>query len=190
MLNDDYQLIEGLVVDGVNGGIGFRNHTIPVGFDLGAQWSEDLLWLQPETACTSTNLTLHFSITEHNFYEDNNGYLRDDGGFAAISPFPPEPRWDQDGWRDVGPTPDLKRRADVAAWWNNQLVAQTMNITKTQLGSVFGGLSGWAELLSNPTSLKIEPINGGFLNQAIFDVNSTSWLTFNAYGKPHLPQTA
>lgn len=39
LLSDSYVLVEGLVVDAIDGGIGFRNHTIPHGLRLGARWS-------------------------------------------------------------------------------------------------------------------------------------------------------
>jgi hypothetical protein len=181
-LDDKYQIIEGLVVDAKNGGIGFRNHTIPVGLNLGAQWTEDLLWLQPESACTPTNLSLHFSISDSHFFEDVNGYLRDDGGFAKISPIPPQPRWDRSGWRNISMTPNLKARADVTAWWNNQLVAEAMNITESYAGSKFPGLKAYA-LLSSTTSLKVTDMDGGFLDQSVWHINGTVYRAFTNYGE-------
>ena len=41
ILHNKAEAIEGLVVDSVKGGLGFRNHTIPMGFESGAEWSED-----------------------------------------------------------------------------------------------------------------------------------------------------
>jgi hypothetical protein len=32
VINSEIQLVKGLVVDMVNGGVGFRNHTFPPGF--------------------------------------------------------------------------------------------------------------------------------------------------------------
>jgi len=32
VLNNTFQPVEGLIVDTVNSGIGFRNHTVPLGF--------------------------------------------------------------------------------------------------------------------------------------------------------------
>lgn len=53
-------LVEGLVVDPVSGGIGFRNHTVPVNPEMneGAKWTEDLLWIDVQTACVSTNWSI------------------------------------------------------------------------------------------------------------------------------------
>lgn len=180
-LDDRYRVVEGLLVDAVHGGLGFRNHTVPVGLSLGAQWTEDLLWLEPETACTSTNLTLHFSVSKGGYSTIVDGYFVDDGGFANISPIPPEPRWDLTGWREIGPVPNLQHRADVAAWWNNQLVANNLNITSSVLGQKFDNLWGYA-LLADTTSLRINLMNGNFLNDAIFDVNGSTANTFEYYG--------
>ena len=60
LLNTNFTIVEGLIVDPNNGGVGFRNHTIPVGLQLGATWQEDILWIQPETVCTANNFSIHF----------------------------------------------------------------------------------------------------------------------------------
>jgi hypothetical protein len=51
---------EGVIVDAVNGGIGFRNHTVPVKpqMNYGATWTEDLLWIEPVSVCVDTNWTM------------------------------------------------------------------------------------------------------------------------------------
>ena len=52
LLNDAWEVYEGLIVDTKTGGIGFRNHTIPATpLPYGAFWSEDLLFIEPETEC-------------------------------------------------------------------------------------------------------------------------------------------
>ena len=45
ILNDAIEPFEGLIVDTKSGSIGFRNHTVPDGAGLGAEWSEDLLFI-------------------------------------------------------------------------------------------------------------------------------------------------
>lgn len=62
LLNDALEPVEGLIVDTKRGGIGFRNHTIPRGLTFGGDWTEDILFLEPETACVDINLTLEFMI--------------------------------------------------------------------------------------------------------------------------------
>jgi hypothetical protein len=41
--NNEVLLVEGLIVDMVNGGIGFRNHSAPPVTPFGSTWSEDIL---------------------------------------------------------------------------------------------------------------------------------------------------
>jgi hypothetical protein len=65
ILRNDVILVEGLVVDARNGGgVGFRNHSVPVGATNGAEWKEDLLWVKPVTSCVNTNLTFLIHATD------------------------------------------------------------------------------------------------------------------------------
>jgi len=61
-LREDIIPVDGLIVDLKDGGLGFRNHTIPLGSGQGARWDEDILFVVPETTCVDTNLTLAFNI--------------------------------------------------------------------------------------------------------------------------------
>jgi hypothetical protein len=63
ILNNNTEPVEGLIVDTIRGGIGFRNHTVPPGFQYGVTWQEDLLFIEPESVCVDTNLTIDFSIS-------------------------------------------------------------------------------------------------------------------------------
>jgi hypothetical protein len=63
ILNDNFDAIEGLIVSTKNNpGIGFRNHTLPPSSVTGYTWTERILWLEPDTACTDLNLTLEYTI--------------------------------------------------------------------------------------------------------------------------------
>lgn len=63
--------VEGLLVDLIDGGLGFRNHTLPTSIGLGGRWEEDILFIQPETACVDTNLSLAFSVARPNINRIN-----------------------------------------------------------------------------------------------------------------------
>lgn len=193
LLDDQYRVIEGLIIDAANGGIGFRNHTLPIGTELGAEWTEDILWVIPETACTSVNLSLHFSISKDNFYKTDYGYMRDDGGFTNLDSSVPLPSWDgpDDEWQDVfGATADLQQRSYTLGWWNNQLTARVLNVTSSSLGERYtNGLSNYAELAS-PSSITISEMNGWFLNSIYFNNNTAAATNFTAYGEPALPEYA
>jgi hypothetical protein len=109
-MNDKYEVIEGLVVDTKDGGIGFRNHSVPPLSPYGSTWAEDLLFVQPVTACVDTNLTLEYTVP----LEDNIGLqpateitLVDRGGFVNLDHT--VPRWD---WTKAQSRPeDLWTRA-------------------------------------------------------------------------------
>ncbi|KAK0614017.1 hypothetical protein B0T14DRAFT_291539 [Immersiella caudata] len=127
ILDDKYKVVEGLVVDAVHGGVGFRNHTIPVGVSRGAVWEEDILFVEPSTVCVDTNLTFTF-----NFVVDKNGstnsienlVLTDRGGFSRMNTTLP-PLVVVDGQTD----PELQQRAYKAAWLNNAFTMLYLNVT-------------------------------------------------------------
>jgi hypothetical protein len=139
-LNNAIQPVEGLIVDTVNGGIGFRNHTTPSPLALGSTWSEDLLFLEPSTVCVDLNLTLDFTLTQSKassyLANDETGIqvgavvLTDRGGFANLNQtFPgyvnlPDPQEDL----------DLEGRAYVAAWLNNAYTMAYLNVTNPHNG--------------------------------------------------------
>ncbi|KAE9379546.1 hypothetical protein N431DRAFT_460800 [Stipitochalara longipes BDJ] len=63
ILNNAYTMVDGLIVDMVNGGIGFRNHTFPPGFEYSVTWTGDILFVEPETVYVDTNLTINFTVS-------------------------------------------------------------------------------------------------------------------------------
>lgn len=129
LLSDAIQPVEGLVVDMKNGGIGFRNHSAPAWRPYGSTWTEDLLFVEPETVCVDTNLTLDFivSTTEESMMDlsgISNLVLTDRGGFVNINHT--YPRWEKE---NVQERPDLWQRAYKAAWLNNAITMAYMNVT-------------------------------------------------------------
>lgn len=126
ILDNELKIIEGLVVDSQIGGIGFRNHTIPQGLDLGATWTEDLLFIEPDTACVNTNLTFTFQISTNTSDEGGIKNLRlvDNGGFSRLNQT--YPQFDHP---NAQTNPDLYSRAYKAAWINNAYTMMYMNIT-------------------------------------------------------------
>ena len=177
LLDDRYKVVEGLLVDPVNGGTGLRNHTIPTGIDLGAEWEENILWITPETACTSVNYSLHFSIAGNAFKDFAYGYLTDDGGFATLDSEVPLPRWDgpDDSWQDVfDESPDLMRRSYILSWWNNRLTAKMLNISSSHIGARYDGqFANYAKYLG-VGSIAIGDVDGNFLNEVYESVNGST----------------
>lgn len=131
--------VEGLIVDTKAGGIGFRNHTLPQGLKYGAIWVEELLFIEPETSCVNTNLTLDFTVNS-NASQALNGqlsalWLTDLGGFAGLNQT--YPYYDHDNAQE---NPDLQARAYTAAWLNNAWTMAYLNVTNMN-GSPYGNKS-------------------------------------------------
>ncbi|KAL1976249.1 hypothetical protein VTN31DRAFT_2531 [Thermomyces dupontii] len=136
ILADDYLAVEGLVVDMKNGGIGFRNHSAPPSTPYGSTWSEDLLFIEPESQCVDTNLTLDFSLPK-SYREKTVGesytnlVLTDRGGFANLNLTYPNY-----SLTNTQRNPQLWDRAYKGAWLNNVLSMFFLNVTNPRNVSV------------------------------------------------------
>lgn len=92
ILTESYNVVEGLIVDAENGGIGFWNHTVPASPSVTSFWSEDLLFIELTTVCVNQNLSIDFNIS---FIEAPSAAtslamkLADYGGFAEFNTTPP-----------------------------------------------------------------------------------------------------
>lgn len=87
VLNNAWEIIAGLVVNTKTGGVGFRNHTVPSPLPHGGIWSEDLLFIEPETECVDLNVTLDFKIPYSNDESATvvNLTVTDHGGFSKFN---------------------------------------------------------------------------------------------------------
>lgn len=124
---DSIVTVEGAIADMASGGIGFRNHTAPVGLPLGAEWDEDILWLEPDIQCADTNLSVELTIGDkQSRYERIQSIsLVDDGGLANLRKGSPFDSWPMPNYS----APDIESRAALAAWASNFLTALVLNIT-------------------------------------------------------------
>ena len=106
--DEDYHLIEGLVVDMRTPGVGMRNHTIPTRVRHGATWTEDLLFVQPETQCVGNNLSIDYTLGGFSSAQRTaeRVTLRDGGGFSSLTPVFPDGQW-----TDPQNDPELRSRA-------------------------------------------------------------------------------
>jgi hypothetical protein len=127
LITEDKVLVtEGLIVDMTeNPGIGFRNHTIPVGLEHGGTWSEDITWIEPVTQCADTNLSIEFRLEDNAGFSDNaTFFIVDRGAFQGLDSSTLEtPPWNDNQ------TLDLSGRAHKAARMHNVLVASSLNIS-------------------------------------------------------------
>lgn len=128
VLDEKLEAVEGLVVDMINGGIGFRNHSVPMHVSQGAEWTEDLLWMEPFTECVDTNLTLEYTIPDPpslSYTNMQNISLIDNGGFSNLIQQYPYLKMD-----DNQNNPKLRDRAYKAAWLVNVYAALIFNVTR------------------------------------------------------------
>ncbi|EFR05476.1 hypothetical protein MGYG_08489 [Nannizzia gypsea CBS 118893] len=197
VLNDRIEAVEGLVVDTKDGGIGFRNHTAPPVEPFGSSWSEDILFIVPETQCVDTNLTLDFSVplrsSESVGSPIANLVLTDRGGFTNL--VLEYPYWDRN---DTQRRPELWHRAYKAAWINNAWSMAFMNVTNlrnesdpdskafTYLDSFLGKrfplqVNGSSSTTINirPDSLVTSSLFGYYLSGTDMGVNGTKLSSLN-----------
>ena len=134
MMSDRVLIVEGLVVDMKNGGVGFRNHTAPPWQQYGSTWTEDLLFIEPVSQCINTNLTIDYSMAKAESETDGNFGSRvvrldlvDRGGFVNLNTT--YPYWDRS---DTQANPELWGRAYKAAWLNNAYTMMFMNVTNSR----------------------------------------------------------
>lgn len=130
LMENDYVLIEGLVVDMKKGGIGFRNHSAPPVRPYGSTWSEELLFIEPESHCVDLNLTLDFMLPKYTSqgWQIHDLVLTDRGGFVNLNKT--YPKWDFNSDRQK--FPQLEARAYKAAWLNNAYTMVFMNVTNVR----------------------------------------------------------
>ncbi|KAJ5161172.1 hypothetical protein N7492_006564 [Penicillium capsulatum] len=124
VLEDGIQVVEGLVVDTKHGGIGFRNHTVPVSADLKVAWSEDLLFVQPESVCVDTNLTLDFTLTDQSATSYKDLVLTDRGGFVHV-----DHKFHEINYTNPQEQLDLRLHAYNLAFTNNIWSMFYLNVT-------------------------------------------------------------
>lgn len=124
---DRVVLVEGLIVDmRKHPGVGFRNHTIPVGLSHGGTWKEDITWTEPVTKCADSNLSiaLRSEKTGEEWGTNTTFYIVDRGAFVGLDVSALE----SPPWTD-NQTLDLFGRAHKAARMQNVFIASSLNLT-------------------------------------------------------------
>jgi hypothetical protein len=125
---DQYVLVDGLVVDGANGRIGFCNHTIPQGLAHRATWEKDLLWIKPDTVYIDSNLTFEYTFSLGIGGRAGNKWsevtLIEKGGFRNLTE-----GWPLVDFNDTQTKPELFMRGWKAASLNNFNLMRFLNLT-------------------------------------------------------------
>ncbi|KAI5836967.1 hypothetical protein DFP73DRAFT_522223 [Morchella snyderi] len=150
--SQDHRLINGLIVDTANGGVGFRNHMKPGGEWSAASWEEVLLWMEPETVCVANNVSLEVTT-------DNIGSLEakllDAGGFGGLAGLEEATQVvaDKEG------VPDLAERARRGAYHFNKDVGTALSGWKVaEVGGKFNITGKGVNITSN--GMWVEKLQG------------------------------
>lgn len=122
VLNEGFQVVEGLIIDHDNGGIGFRSHSVPAAPKYGAEWSEDLLFITPHSECVNNNLTIDIEFGDEGA-DFERIQLTDRGGFINLNTTLPE--YAPLSQKNI----DLGGRARLSAYLHNSFLAAFMNVT-------------------------------------------------------------
>lgn len=148
LLDKKVEIVEGLIVDNVFGGIGFRNHSVPADdFEYGSEWEEDILWMQPESACINTNMTAVWTGSLTDGDNAPRAELVDRGGFCNIQKANPFSAWEAVSQNADFPSsqanPGLRDMAFYLAWRTNALSMEYLNVTDpdtnmSRVSSVYG----------------------------------------------------
>lgn len=104
----------------------FGTIPVPTGYEFGVSWVEDILFIEPETACVDTNTTIDFSITDsiNSTTSIIDVVLTDRGGFVNLPHTLPT-------FNMSAPqtNADLANRADSVAYYTNAYTMLYFNIT-------------------------------------------------------------
>lgn len=125
-------LVEGLIVDLETGGVGIRNHSVPSQAGAHTTWEEDILWIEPEIVCESTNLSISFSIAYNKSgaggREPLDVFLVDNGGFSVMQP---DASFGFDRFPALNSSsPNLEDRLKLITSAHNSFLSTALNVTQ------------------------------------------------------------
>ncbi|KAG2184425.1 hypothetical protein INT43_000334 [Umbelopsis isabellina] len=134
ILGDDLIAVEGAIVDTTNNpGIGLMQHSFP-NEEGESSWSREILWLEPESACVDTNLTVRYQISSDlKFITNGSTVIVDNGGIADLTTIQPSP------YKDNNTFIDLAYHAYTGAVWSNLATMRAFNTTRntSQIGKTY-----------------------------------------------------
>ncbi|KAL3480907.1 hypothetical protein BJX99DRAFT_272595 [Aspergillus californicus] len=189
LLEEDIRPVEGLIVDLQDGGIGFRNHTAPESSPkYGATWTEDILFIEPETQCVPLNLSIHAVTPPFNYNKRTLDTLTlvDEGGFSNLARAGPEVT--RTGVINGQGHLDLRDRAFKAGWVNNYYTMRYLNITDadpgniTRLDSVTGQRFNLSDGASGNFTIGFSSIQTNIFFGSYLNLTTSENRTFNPHG--------
>ncbi|KAG0637152.1 hypothetical protein HOY80DRAFT_1085649, partial [Tuber brumale] len=163
ILDDNFVLVVGLIIDTKNGGVGIRNHSAPLNLRYGGTWEESLLWLEPVSQCVDNNITVGFTGSTNLQLGD----LRST---------------DRRGWRTFS-----------GAWMTNKIAALSFNLMRnmTSLGKNYSFTERQGDLRNEfvATKITIGDIKGNWMGGNSTDFEGENRKFANAGNLPQNPLT-
>ncbi|KAG0639774.1 hypothetical protein HOY80DRAFT_1136510 [Tuber brumale] len=175
ILDDNFVLVEGLIVDAKSGGVGFRNHSAPANLQYGGTWEESLLWVEPVSQCVDNNFTIDFTAIADRKIDDLR--MTDRGGWVNL--VRDRPNFDRaDSQLDL----QLWQRSYKGAWMTNVIAASFHNVTKnmTSLGKSYSLTEGsFKSYISGykTTEIGIRDLNGDWMKGSLKGINTSKNFT-------------
>ncbi|KAJ7058241.1 hypothetical protein C8F01DRAFT_1371658 [Mycena amicta] len=129
ILRNSIFAVGGLIVDlSDKPGIGLYTHTLPTNLKRGSVWSDDVMWLEPVSACVDTNLTIDYTLgrSQAEVIQVNDFNLTDRGGFYNLTH--DYPILDRDGQTNL----NLQHHAYKGAVLSNFYAMTNLNMSRNQ----------------------------------------------------------
>ncbi|KAF7763942.1 hypothetical protein Agabi119p4_8479 [Agaricus bisporus var. burnettii] len=162
IIRNDTSFAEGLIIDmsTEQPGIGLWNQTVPTEAQSGGTWSQDILWIEPETECVDTNLTVDYILTNGPNMGVDEFNITDHGGFYNLTREPPS--FDRNG-QNI----DLRQHAYKGAAYSNRFAMSFLNATRNSSSEGFAyplSSHGFETRLSGFDLQKISALPLSYLN--------------------------
>ncbi|KAJ2958317.1 hypothetical protein NQZ79_g6085 [Umbelopsis isabellina] len=176
LLSNSLFAVEGLIIDTTESpGVGIGNLQVPY-LPHGATWSQEMLWIEPETACVDLGFTVNFKLPDTAFigrFDSNkNISLTDQGGFSKFNFSSPDYGWN-------GQQITMEDRAHRLAFLSNKYIMEEYNIsTKTS----YVGKNWPISSQSSMTPMQIGSFDPSFIS-SLLPYNST--YAMNSSDIPH-----
>jgi hypothetical protein len=168
VLLDSIVVREGVIIDTVNGGIGFRNHTVPVEPTIrhSATWTEDILWIELMTSCVDTNWTIEIFQAVSSSSTPSNIWLGNRGGGITSDRTPRFTPFDNS---NPQLNPDLEGRAHLGASMFGYILSAMLNLTAQNASNTGYNVDSNDDIFLSLTSLTHS--STGLAMGGIFDLS-------------------
>ncbi|KAG2184427.1 hypothetical protein INT43_000336 [Umbelopsis isabellina] len=125
ILSNSLFAVEGLIIDTTESpGVGIGNVRVPY-LPHGATWEQEMLWIEPETACVDLGFTLNYRLNEYADVSFGVKYnLTDQGGLSDFN-------FTYQSYGNDGQQIPMEDRAHKLAYFSNRYIMNQYNISNT-----------------------------------------------------------